>query len=291
MIPLRLKPKAVLFWEFLKEVYIHTFHKDNVAVLAAAISFYTLLSVVPLILVIISVSGILVHSSDEIALTLFTFISSASPAVTGQALELLSAVVDGRHLFGLLGIIALGWTASRVFAASETAMNLVWKPAQPRPFWRSRLLSLALVPFSLVIILISFLWTILNSLARQTTVPFLEIKLSDTFFFTGMLPILLPILLSFVMFVFIYRVLPNSKPSLLACSIGAAFAGISWEILKLLFDYYIKQAGNINRIYGSLGGIIVMVLWVYYSAYILIIGAEVAANFERFRTRKAESAI
>lgn len=271
-----------------REVFLHTFYKDDCALLAAAISFYAILSFVPLVLVLISVSSFVVRSSDEVALELFTLLSTTFPSATTQAFQLISGVIGKRHLFGLVGILALIWSASRIFGVAESAMNIIWKPEKQRPFWKSRILTLGLVPFSIVIVLFSFSWTTLNTMAKQTTLPVLETKLSDTFFFTGIFPFLFPVLLSFLMFFFIYKVLPSHKPSIWACLIGAGFASLTWEAFKLLFDLYIKEYGDMNKIYGSLAGVVILILWVYYSAYILIIGAEVGANFERLRKNQIQ---
>jgi membrane protein len=267
------------------EVVKHTFYKDNAALLAAAIAFYSILSFIPLVLILISISSFAVRSSDIAALELFTLLDAAFPTATSQAFELISGVISQRHLFGIIGVLALTWSASRIFNVAESAMNIIWKPERVRPYWKSRLLTLGLVPLSVVLLLFSFTWTTLNSLARGTTIPGLEVKLADTFLFAGIIPVFFPVLLSFLLFFFVYRILPSHRPSFLACLIGAAFASLVWEGFKLLFDLYVKEYADMNKIYGSLGGIIVLILWVYYSSYILIVGAEVGANFERLRNK------
>ncbi len=280
------KQKADFLFLLAKEVFAHTFYKDNAALLAAAISFYSILSFVPLVLVLISISSFVVRSSDEVALGLFTLLNTTFPATTAQAFELISGIINKRHLFGIIGILALAWSASRIFNVAESAMNIIWKPERRRPYWKSRLLTFGLVPFSTVILVFSFSWTALNSLAKETTLPIAEVKLGETFFFTGFFPYFFPAFLSFLLFFFIYKVLPSHKPSVTACVVGAGFAAISWEIFKILFDLYVKEYGDMNKIYGSLAGIVILVLWVYYSSYILIVGAEVGANYERLKNRK-----
>jgi len=284
-----IKSKFEFLYLLSKEVFVHTFYKDNAALLAAAISFYSILSFVPLVLVLISISSFVVRSSDEVALELFTLLNTTFPATTAQAFELISGVIGKRHLFGLVGLLALAWSASRIFNVAESAMNIIWKPEKLRPYWKSRLLTFGLVPFSTVILVFSFGWTALNSLAKQATLPVFEVKLGETFFFTGFFPYFFPALLSFLLFFFIYKVLPSHKPSILACLIGAVFASVCWEIFKILFDLYVKEYGDMNKIYGSLAGIVILVLWVYYSAYILIVGAEVGANYERLKSQKVSN--
>jgi membrane protein len=266
---------------------VGTFHKDRAGLLAAAISFYVILSFVPLVLVLVSISGFVVHASDEVALELFALINNLFPAATGKALEHASGIIEKRHWFGILGLLALTWSASRVFNVAETALNLIWKPKKSRPYWKSRLLTLALVPVSVVTILFSFVWTSLNSLARHAVVPFLDIRLSETFFFSGLVPFLFPVLLSFLLFFSIYKILPGHKSLLSACVLGAVFASLAWEVCKLLFDLYIKEFTNLDKIYGSLGGIVILIMWVYLSAYILIIGAEVGANYQRLKEKSS----
>src|SRR3972149_11257174 len=101
------RAQARFLYQLGKEVFIHTFYKDNAALLAAAISFYSILSFIPLVLVLISISSFIVRSSDEVALELFALLDNTFPTATAQAFELLSGIIGKRHLFGIVGILAL----------------------------------------------------------------------------------------------------------------------------------------------------------------------------------------
>src|SRR4030067_3356366 len=98
------RAQARFLYQLGKEVFLHTFYKDNAALLAAAIAFYSILSFIPLVLVLISISSFAVRSSDEVALELFTLLDSAFPNASAQTFELICGVTSKRNLFELIRV-------------------------------------------------------------------------------------------------------------------------------------------------------------------------------------------
>lgn len=271
---------------FFKNLYNHIFLKNNISLLAAAISFYAILSIIPLLFVFVSFSGFLLNRSDEAVFDLLSLWMKFFPSSTAGASAIISSLINTRQVIGLLGLAGLLWTSSRIFGVLESSLNLLWKVFKGRPYWKSKLISLVLVPISVVFLFTSIFLTGFYTLAQQKPLPFLRIKLSDFPTILDIFTALLPVILSFLIFFWAYKFLPNRKIPSRPAIIGALSASILWEISKLLFDIYVREYAGISKIYGPLGALAILVLWIYYSAYVFLTGAGIGASFELTRIKK-----
>jgi len=280
-----LKKKFVFYKTWFKETLLHTFYKDNCSLMAAGISFYALLSVIPLFLVFFSAAGFILHSSEQALAAVTMLLIKTFPASTIKVFQLLSGLIQKKTVFGIIGLAGLVWAASRIFSAVENAMNVVWKVKKGRAYWHSKFLSLLLVPISVLIMLSSIAFTAFYTVARHLTIPLIHLKLSEATFVSRLFAILFPLILGFILFFLIYKIIPNRKVNAKAALIGAICSSVMWEGAKFLFDIYIKNYAHFERIYGSLGTPVVMLIWIYYSAFIILIGAEIGSNYEEVKGR------
>ncbi len=249
--------------------------------MAGAISFFALISFIPLFLLSISALGYLLHSSDRAGLSIFKFLTENMPTSTVDTFTLLRGVMDKRQVFGLIGILGLVWAASRIFFAVENSMNIVWRVNKKRPYWKSRSLALVLVPVSVLVMLISISLTSVYTTARSIVIPYLNFSLSDSSLVTQFFTLFFPLLTGFIFFFVIYKFIPYRKIGNLYAAIGAIFASLMWEITKFIFDFYILNLAQYRKIYGPLAALIITFLWIYLSAFILLIGAEIGSNLEK----------
>jgi YihY family inner membrane protein len=248
--------------------------------MAAAISFYAILSVIPLFLLFISVSGYVMHSSTQAFEAVTELLLKVFPTSTLAVFKILSDLIQQKTVFGLIGLAGLTWAASRIFSAVENSMNVVWKVKKGRAYWHSKFLSLLLVPISLLIMLSSLAFTAFYTVAKNLKIPLLGLKVSEAALVSKLFAVVLPLALGLLMFFLIYKIIPHRKVTNKAALLGAIYASGFWELAKLLFDIYIKNYANFQKIYGSFGTIVVMCFWIYYSSFILLIGAEVGSNYE-----------
>lgn len=142
------KRKIIFFVTWMKETFLHTFYKDNCSLMAAAISFYAILSVIPLFLVFISVSGFILHSSTQALESVTLLLLKTFPTSTVAVFKILSDLIQRKTVFGLIGLLGLTWAASRIFSAVESSLNVVWKAEKGRAYWHSKFLTLLLVPIT-----------------------------------------------------------------------------------------------------------------------------------------------
>jgi len=285
----KIKGNLSFLWKWFKGTYIHFFSRDNCPLMSAGISFYALLSLIPLFLLLISLLGFVLHSSEKAASSAYFLLVKSLPISTVSSFKLLFNLIQKRQVLGLFGLLGLTWTASRIFAAIEQALNTVWKVDKRRKYFHSKLLSIILVPVSLLILLLSLVLTSLYAFAKNQNLPYLNFKLSDAPFLANLLAILIPILLSLLLFFLLYKFIPYRKIPNLPAFIGALTSAILWEASKHLFDIYIKNYTSLEKIYGSFGTIVILLFWIYYSSFILLIGAEIGYNLEVLRKRRYSS--
>jgi membrane protein len=279
------KRKTIFLFNWMKETFLHTFYHDNCSLMAAAISFYAILSVIPLFLVFMSISGYVLHSSKQALQAVIVLLWRTSPTSIADGFQVITKLMEQKTVFGIIGILGSTWAASRIFSAVEDAMNTVWKVEKRRSYWHSKFLTLLLVPITVLVMLSSLAFTALYALAKNIEIPLIGLKLSQAHWISQISVVLLPLVLGIGMFFLTYKIIPNRKVSYRGALIGALCASGLWEVAKFLFDVYIKHYGNFQKMYGSFATIVVMLIWVYYSAYILLIGAEIGSNYEETKRR------
>jgi membrane protein len=265
--------------------------------LAAALSFFTLLSLSPLVLVVVGVAG-LVWSKDAVRAELLErveqFIGSAGADTVGTALS--NTLDPGRGALSIvIGTATVLIGATTAFAQLQAALNRIWNvEAAPRhgAVWsliRSRLLSLALV---LVLGLL-----LLVSLAAGTLLTTLHTYLVRTAPAGTALWQVVEFVVSFgaiaLLIATIFKVLPDVRISWPDVWFGAVATSILFGVGKFLIGWYLGHA-SIASSYGAAGSVVVFLLWVYYSALIVLFGAQLTQTYARRRgasTRPATYAV
>ena len=281
-----MKKNLLFLWNWFKQTYIYFFSKDNCPLMAAGISFYAILSLFPFFLLLVSLLGFVLHSSEKASSSVYFILVKTLPISTVSSFKLIFNLIQKKEVFGLFGLLGLTWASSRIFSAIEQALNTVWKVDKGRNYFHSKLLSVFLVPISILILFFSLILTSFYAFARSQSIPYLNFRLSDAPFLANLLALILPVLLSTLLFFLFYKFIPYRKIPNFPAFIGALTSAVLWEVSKHLFDIYIKNYTSLEKIYGSFGTIVILLFWIYYSAFILLIGAEIGNNLEVLRRRK-----
>ncbi len=270
---------------FASVLFRRTLIHDRCSSLAAAVSFYAILSFVPFLLLAASILGHFYSSSERAAQDIVAFISSNLPLSTTAAAGLISSAVKGKTIFGIVGGVGLLWGSMSIFLELEYAMNRIWRTVELRSAIRASLVALLAVPIMILFLLISLVLTGLISLAERGTALLAYIPLLKLPFLGSVLSFLVPLVVSTLLFAWIYYLLPSKWNHFRSAFYGALLAGVLWEISKLLFDYYVSHVARFLTIYGSFASVAVMFLWVYCSAFVVLFGAEFGALLHETRTR------
>lgn len=246
--------------------------EDNGQQWAAAVTYYALLSSVPLLLVIISIIAYFADpqtATDRITEALGSYVPQG-----GQVEQAVEGMIASRGSVGIISFVTLLWTGSRVFSALIQALNVVYLVEEGYSFWKRLLISL-LMTFSIGLgVLIAFGSALLLRILRNE-VGFLSF-LPDTLF--SLLAWLVQLALIVGILFLIYQYVPKGDHDYRASLIGAVAAAVIFVIARPLFTFYIQNFGSQNEIYGPLAIVIIALLWVWITALIALYGGELAAH-------------
>jgi membrane protein len=253
---------------------------DDATHLVAAIAYYAIFSLFPLLLGFLAIIG-LVLNSQSLQQSFLDFASQNLPGAAGLVRDNVRGVVGFWGALGVGSLLGLIWSATAVFGAINQAVNRAWDVQEERPFYINKLrdLGMALVVFVLFLIATSISSAIQLFARRDLGIPG-QIFLQDLGL--GQLALwVVPWIISFSIFLLIYRFVPNCRTHLRHIWLGAAVAAILFEGSKILFVWYLGQFATYTLVYGSLASAIALLLWIYISSLILIFGAEIASEYQK----------
>jgi membrane protein len=248
---------------------------------AAAIALYALLSIVPLFILTLLTIDNLFSSDPDIQQKLIEGIRPFIPTFSGELLTQFWQVEKKKELLGGVGIISLIWFSSMIFGAIETALNIIFRSKSYRSYITSKLLAIGMIPLGWGIGIVSVGITYTATILEKQPL----LGQGSLFFFpllhVALFRYLLPYLLTVLFFTFVYKAIPTEKVSLKSALIGSAIFSILMEIAKQFFTWYVANYTRYNLIFGSLEAVVILVIWVFYIALILLFCAELISSYLR----------
>lgn len=267
----------------------HEFSKDQCTDIAAALTYYAVLSLFPAILAMVSLLGVFGQGQKTVDAVLDIVGDIASPSVVdsvrGPVEQLISAPSAGIAL--VVGILAALWSASGYVGAFGRALNRMYEVDEGRPVWKLR-------PIMLLVTLIALILVAAVALMLAVSGPIATsigdtIGLGDTALLVWNIA-RWPVILVFVIAVvaILYWATPNiAQPKFRWVSAGAILAIVTWIIASALFALYVANFSSYNKTYGALAGVIVFLLWLWLTNLALLFGAEFDSELERGRQLQA----
>jgi len=250
--------------------------------MAAAIAFYAFFSLFPLTLTAVSIFGI-VMDNDVLAARASEAIGNAVPVSQEFVADTISGVVKAWPYTGVIATLGLLWGAMSVFSAIRKGINAAWSIKRPRSFLHERLIDFALMLGIGLLFILSISSTALLKVARELSLTINGPTLFDSDVFMNFLVEAMPPILTFATFMALYKYLPNARTSWKDVWPGALLATVCFETLKNLFVWYIGNFPIYNLVYGSLGTVVALLAWAYFSAVILVFGAVVSYQLYKMR--------
>lgn len=252
-------------YSFLKDIVV-AFSEHEIALRASALAFSALLSLFPLLLSILFITGRFVQGPGARS-TLIAYLGRAIPLLAGTVDAAIDQVLETSTSLGIVAGVGLVWVASAVFTILSSTFNIIWG-ARQRSFWHRRLIGLLSVLVLAVLFIFSLLLRTVDAF-RFTSSSFQGIDLIVDFGVTLVLTWIL------------YILMPSKRVHLVAALGGAALAASLWQLAKAGYSIYLEFAiDRLDLTYGSLGSVVVVLLWMYFSSLILFVGAEVAARLQ-----------
>jgi membrane protein len=274
--------RKVQIKKFVKEIGTRI-KEDNATGLAAQLAYYFLLSLFPFLIFTVTLLPYLgVTTTDVLQL-----VQRYAP---GEAMDLvrenLQTVLDNKQ-GGLLsiGILATIWSASNAINALIRALNRAYDVEESRHFLVARSLAIVLTISMILVIVVALLLPVFGKAIG--TVIFNYLGLTHTFLTVwGILRWVISFSIIVTVFTCLYYFAPNKRLPFKEVLIGGLIATIGWQLSSLAFGFYVDNFGNYSATYGSLGGIIILMLWFYISAFIIVLGGIINVVINKFKIKQ-----
>ena len=275
-------------WPGILKRTLKQFSEDQLSTWAAALTYFGVLSLFPMLLALVSVLGVIGPSATQPLLdNLNTVAPGPAKDILANVLKSLQANQGGSTIALIIGLAAAIWSASGYIGAFMDASNNVWDVPEGRPIWKKIPVRLGVTVVLLVLLSVTALAVVFTGPVAQKAGDI--IGLGSTFVTVWGIakwPVLL-VVVSF-MISLLYWACPNVKqPGFPWFTPGGVLAVIVWILVSLLFALYVANFGSYNKTYGSLGGVIVFLTWLWITNIVILLGAEFNSEMERSRAIRA----
>lgn len=267
---------------------VKQFQSDNLTDWAAALTYYGVLAIFPALIALVSIVGLVGHSATQ------TLINNLNVVAPGPAKQIITSALNNlQHNRGaagvlfVIGIAASIWSASGYVGAFMRATNAIYGVEEGRPFYVKRTVQLAVTIVVLVMLAASAIAVVITGgLAHQVGKLLGVGHTAVTIWDIAKWPVL--ILIVAIMLSILYWASPNVKHAGFRwLTPGGLLAVLLWIVASALFALYVANFSSYNKTYGTLGGVIAFLVWLWISNIAVLLGAELNAELERGRELEA----
>jgi len=262
---------------------VREFRDDFLQDRAAALTYYGIQSIFPALLVLVSLLGLLGKSATQ---PLITNLAAAAPSAVRQIILHAVANLQRSHgsagLLAIVGIVLAAWSASSYVAAFMRASNAIYDVPEGRPVWKTMPIRFGVTLVLLLMLLAAgIIVVVTGSLARHVGQVLGIGSAAVTAWNIAKWPVLL--IMFCVMLGVLYWASPNAKHGFRWVIPGGVIAVAGWLIASGLFALYVANFGHYNKVYGSIAGVIIFLIWMWITNLVILFGAEFNAELERGR--------
>lgn len=281
--------RNISWLELAKRVWKET-NDDKMFGRAAELSYYFLLALFPLLIFLTSIIGIVIGEGTETRQTLFSYLARIMPPSAFQLIQATMVEVSngssgGKISFGLLAAL---WAASNGMGAITESLNVAYDVEEARPWWKTRLVAIGLTIALSVLIISALLLVVAGGHIGEGLAGHLGFSSA---FATAWKIIQWPVVLAFMMLAFalIYYFAPDLREQAWSwLTPGAAIGVALWLLVSLAFRVYLQFFDSYNKTYGSLGAVIILMLWLYFTGAAVLIGGEINSEIENAAAEQGE---
>ncbi|WP_225446394.1 YihY/virulence factor BrkB family protein [Paenibacillus rhizovicinus] len=264
---------------FSKHLYCR-FQDDDVQAMGAQLTYYLILSFFPFLIFIIAVLSFADLTVNDVIDRIRPVMPQVSTKTISDAFTEIQNSRSGSLLS--LGLLVTLWSASSGVGAVMKALNKAYDVEETRPFWKVKAYALLFTIVLALVIVFSLAMLIFgrvtgDMLYKQTRLP------GNLDAIWSVAQFVLPVAVMAIVFAALYLYVPNLRLRFREVIPGALFATFGWIITSLAFSFYVNNFGNYSKTYGSIGGIIVLLTWLYLSSIVIVVGGEINAvlHFDR----------
>jgi membrane protein len=279
-----------LSWGELAKRVWHEINEDEVFGRAAELSYYFLLALIPFLIFLTSIIGIVLGSGTGTRHALFEYLGRVMPPSAFQLIdstmwELSSASGGGKLSFGILAAL---WAASNGLGAVTTSLNTAYDLKETRPWWKQRLTAIGLTVVLSVLIISALLLVVAGGHIAEW--------LARLYGFGPVFPLIWkivqwPVVLGCIILAFalIYYFAPDfRKQAWKWLTPGAAIGVALWLLVSIGFRVYLHFFNSYSATYGSLGAVIILMLWLYFTGAAVLVGGEINSEIENAAAKEGE---
>ncbi len=272
---------------------ISRFGEAHAPHVAAGLAYYTVFSLFPLLLALIA-AGSFFLERELVQQQVVSSVTGVVPVSEELILRNVEQVLQRRGTVGLVGLLGLLWSGTGVFTVLVNHINQAWVDAEARSFVEQRLMGLSIGLIGVVAALLS---VSLLSTPVLNVLPRLEVALGGGIHILGtplwtLIASGLPALVIFLIVLNLYRWVPNTCVKWSEALWGAAFVALAWDVAKRGFAWYVSSdLVHYRLVYGSLGAVVALLLWIYLTSWLVLFGAHLSAAIAHNRVGFAEKKV
>ena len=265
---------------------VKEFQEDNLSDWAAALTYYGLLSLFPALIALVSIIG-LFGDPEKTTQTITDMVTQLGPKSAADTFAgPVESITANRGAAGILFFVGLGlslWSASGYVGAFMRAANIVYETPEGRPFWKLRPLQLLVTLVMILLLAAVLLGLVLTGPVVSAVAGPLGVgSTAQTVFNIAKWPIMLIAVI--LMFAVLFHAAPNVKlPGFKWVTPGAILALVVWIVVSVAFAFYVANFGSYDKTYGALGGVVILLMWMWLTNVALLLGMELNAERERSR--------
>lgn len=250
---------------------------------AAGTAFFTIFSLFPLLLVLVAIGSSLVLGRQQVLNQIIQLVRLTFPNPE-LVVSNLQDVLENRGSIGIIGGIGLAWSATGALTILSRNINRAWPDSKPRNLLQSRVIALLMIAAMVgLLTLFSLTSTMLDVLAKFSEPLFSVERFTEIPFFY-FLTNLVPFAIGLLLFLALYRWVPNTRVPWKAAFWAALLAAAAWQIATFAFAYYLKSGvAQYQLVYGTLGTIVALMFWIYLNYMIVLFGAYLSAAIAHHR--------
>jgi membrane protein len=256
------------------------FYNSSNLTFAASIAYYTLLSLFPFILLLLSIVSKLAVSNRPAVLV--EIVANALPRHFDFVVDRIHELSNAPLRLSVLGTIVTLWASMGVFGALTSAVNHAWGVERNYGFWKHKLIAFIMLMAAGVLLLAALVFSGFLEMAQARWFAGVMQEWPSLFRFTGLLYRTLPTLFFVFVVGLIYYFAPNVRVRLRDVWFGAILAGLLWRLAFMGFSWYVRDLSRFS-VDGSIAAVVAFLVWVYLSAVILLYGVEVTAAYAKLR--------
>lgn len=276
-------------WKFIRyyaEGIYNGVNDNHLFLFSAGLAFSLLICIMPFILLLISLMGNLL-ANESIRSQLASFFDAVIPYssyadfVNGVVTNRIEEIKNYKNVAGYIGLVGLFFAASGFFATLRTILNRLFQVTKSKHFLVGKLRDFGMIltlmfAFLVTTLILPFWEALLDAIPKVAEIPFIDVNFIKRTVSVFSSPFLL-----FGLFFIFYNFIPYGRMNKKVVAVSAFWATLLWSLAEMLFGYFLVNFASFNRIYGTYVFLIVVVFWIYYSAIVFLLGAQIGQLYRK----------